>query len=53
VDAEHCTHAASRSFLDRFFGGQVAPFLSCFLERERLSPAELHELRRILDRKGT
>jgi BlaI family transcriptional regulator, penicillinase repressor len=51
VDPEHCTHAASRSFLDRFFGGSVAPFLACFLEREELSPAEISELRRILDEK--
>jgi BlaI family penicillinase repressor len=51
LDANHCTHVASRSFLNRFFGGHVAPFLACFLEREKLSPAELEELRRILDEK--
>jgi BlaI family penicillinase repressor len=51
VEAENCTHAASRSFLDRFFGGRVAPFLACFLERERLSRAEIDELRRLLDDK--
>ena len=52
VDAAHYTHFVSRSFLDRFFGGQLAPFLACFLEREKLSPRELQELRRILDEKG-
>ena len=51
ADARHCTHVATRSFLDRFFGGHVAPFLACFLEREKLSPAEMDELRRILDQK--
>jgi len=51
VDADHCTHAASRSFLNRFFGGHLAPFLAGFLEREKLSPAEIEELRRILDEK--
>src|SRR4051812_45788209 len=30
VDAAQYTHFVSRSFLDRFFGGQLAPFLSCF-----------------------
>ena len=49
INLEQCTHAASRSFLDRFFGGRVAPFLSCLLEREELSRKEIQELRRILD----
>jgi BlaI family penicillinase repressor len=49
VASEHCVHAASRSFLDRFFAGRVAPFLSCFLEKETVSRAEIEELRRILD----
>jgi BlaI family transcriptional regulator, penicillinase repressor len=53
VEAERCTHYASRTFLDRFFGGQVAPFLACFLEREKLSREEIDELRRILDEKGS
>src|SRR5437867_3685478 len=48
VEAAEYAHAASRSFLSRFFDGQVAPFLACFLEREKLSKAEIEELRRIL-----
>ena len=51
VDAADYTHAASRSFLSRFFDGEVAPFLACFLEREKLSRQEIEELRRILDGK--
>ena len=51
VNAQRCTHHVSRSFLDRFFDGRLAPFLSCFLESERLSAAEIDELRRLLDRK--
>ena len=50
VSAEVCEKAATRSFLDRFFGGQVAPFLARLVERERLKPGEIEELRRILDR---
>jgi BlaI family penicillinase repressor len=44
-----CMHAVSQSFLRRFFGGEIAPFLACFLEREKLSPQEIDELKRILD----
>jgi BlaI family penicillinase repressor len=51
IDAEDFVHAASRSFLHRMFGGEIAPFLACFLEREKLTPAEIKELRRILDEK--
>jgi BlaI family transcriptional regulator, penicillinase repressor len=51
VDAEQYTHVASRSFLDRFFGGHLAPFLACFLEREKLTAEEARELRRILEEK--
>ena len=51
VDSADYTHAASRSFLSRFFDGEVAPFLACFLEREKLSRQEIEELRRILDGK--
>lgn len=51
VDAADYTHAASRSFLSRFFDGEVAPFLARFLEREKLSRQEIEELRRILDGK--
>ena len=51
VDPEECIEVASRSFLKRFFGGRVAPFLACFLERESLSRAEIEELRRILEEK--
>ena len=44
-------HAASRSFLRRFFDGEIAPFLSCFLEREKLTRKEIEELKRILEEK--
>jgi BlaI family transcriptional regulator, penicillinase repressor len=51
IDAEDYAHAASRSFLQQLFDGEIAPFLACFLEREKLSPAEIRELHRILDEK--
>jgi BlaI family penicillinase repressor len=51
IDARDFGHEASRSFLRRMFDGEIAPFLACFLEREKLSSEELCELRRILDSK--
>ena len=51
VDAQHCRHAASRSFLHRLFDGEIAPFLATFLEHEKLTRAEIDELKRILDQK--
>ncbi len=49
IKAQDCVHAASRSFLRRFFDGELAPFLACFLEREKLSAAEIQELKRIVN----
>jgi BlaI family penicillinase repressor len=51
VDVDHCRHAASRTFLHRLFDGELAPFLATFLKREKLSHAEIEELKRILDAK--
>lgn len=53
VSAEQCEHALTRSFLGRFFGGEIAPFLARFVETERLKPAEIEELKRILDRRAS
>ncbi len=51
VSAEAYEQAATRSFLGRFFGGELAPFLARFVEKEKLTPAEVAELKRILDKK--
>ncbi len=53
VSLEEYEHAASRSFLDRFFGGDLVPFLVRFVEKEKLGPEEIERLKRILDRKST
>ena len=52
VDEEECRLQASRSFLARVFDGEIAPFLACFLERGKLSPAEINELKSILEDKS-
>ncbi len=49
VAESDCQMAETRSFLGRCFGGGVAPFLAAFVEREKLSAAEVEELKRILD----
>jgi BlaI family transcriptional regulator, penicillinase repressor len=49
--AEDCQREVSRSFLDRVFDGEVAPFLACFVRENKLSRAEIEELKRILEGK--
>jgi len=39
----------SSSFLDRVFGGALRPALIHFVKRQRLTPAEVKEMKRILD----
>ena len=53
VSERECRLSASRSFLARVFDGEIAPFLSCFLERTRLSRKEIDELKKILEDKGS
>jgi BlaI family penicillinase repressor len=52
VDEREHTHRASLRFLERFFGGALAPFLAGFLEREKLTPEQIAELRALLDKPG-
>jgi BlaI family penicillinase repressor len=51
VAAEECQREESRSFLDRVFDGEMAPFLACFVRENKLSKAEVEELKRILEGK--
>jgi BlaI family penicillinase repressor len=44
-----CVRQASRSFLDRVFGGESAPLLAHFLRSSKLSSEEIAELRQILN----
>ncbi len=44
-----CVMDVSRSFVDRIFGGKLAPLLACFVERGAVNSKEMAELRRILD----
>jgi BlaI family penicillinase repressor len=51
VAEKDCVAAESRSFLDRVFGGSLQPMLAHFAENQKLSPAEINELKNLLRRK--
>jgi BlaI family penicillinase repressor len=46
-----CVDAASESFLDRVFGGSLKPMLAHFVERKKLSAAEVRELKDLLEQR--
>ena len=52
VSEEDCVQAESESFLERFFGGSVKPLLVHFARKQKLTAADLAELKRILDQSG-
>jgi len=51
VSEAECLRAESESFLARFFDGALEPMLAHFVEEHPLTPAQIRELKRILDRK--
>ena len=51
VEESECLTATSESFLDRVFGGSLKPMLAHFIEHDKLSAAEIGELKRLLDKK--
>ena len=52
VQRDACVRHESRSFLSRVFGGAVAPAVVHLLEHTKLTPEEVEQLRRILEREG-
>jgi BlaI family transcriptional regulator, penicillinase repressor len=51
VARRECVRRESRSFLDRVFAGDAPAMLLQFVEEAELTPAEIEELRRVLDEK--
>lgn len=51
VGRDECVRRESRSFLARFFGGDAGAMLCRFVDEAELSPEQIAELRKILDRK--
>ena len=52
VDELTCVRAENRTFLKRVYGGALKPMLAQFIEDADLSPADIADLKRILDEKG-
>ena len=48
ISEEDCIQAESESFLQRVFGGSVKPLLVHFAQRQKLTRADLEELKNIL-----
>ena len=48
VAESDCVMEVSQTFVDRIFGGKLAPLLACFVERGAVSETEMAQLRRIL-----
>jgi BlaI family penicillinase repressor len=46
-----CVKAESQGFLRRVYGGAMKPMLAAFLESQDLSPEDIKDLKRILERK--
>lgn len=49
VAREACVKAEGNSFLQRVFGGAAKPLLVHFAQNSKLTPAEVKELKRLLD----
>ena len=49
--AKECADQASKSFLDRVFGGSLQPMLAHFVENRKLSTKDIQELKKILEGK--
>lgn len=50
VRKDACVRQASRSFLDRVFGGEATPALLQFVKMAKLSPQEAAEIKAILEK---
>ena len=48
---EACVRGEGHSFLQKVFGGDAAELLAHFVRRSDISPAEVEELKRLLDAK--
>lgn len=51
VSEEACARLRRRTLLRRVYDGALTPMLAAFIEDEDLTPEEIAELRRLLDRK--
>jgi BlaI family penicillinase repressor len=47
-----CVQAESQSFLGRVYRGALNPILAAFMENDKLSPEDIKQLKRILEKNG-
>ena len=52
VQEDKYKHTATRDLLDRVFGGDVRSLVAHLLQNEKVSRAELDEIRRLIDERG-
>jgi len=52
VNRDQCIRQARRSFVQRVYGGTIAPMLAAFIDDAELSPEDIRELKQMLDEKG-
>ncbi|MBN6189246.1 BlaI/MecI/CopY family transcriptional regulator [Aneurinibacillus sp. BA2021] len=50
VSEEECIKVESKSFIERVFGGALQPALVHFIKEQKLTPEEVEELKKILDK---
>ncbi|WP_239616033.1 BlaI/MecI/CopY family transcriptional regulator [Cohnella mopanensis] len=51
LNENECVQEASRSFLDRIYGGSLKPMMVHFLANEKLSSEDIKELKALLQEK--
>lgn len=51
VQEKDYTHQESRSFLEKFFNGNISSMLSSFIEDDKLSASDIEELKALLSKK--
>jgi len=51
VKEADCVRVASESFLERVFGGSLKPMIAHFVEHKKLTPADVKELKKLLEKK--
>ncbi len=51
VKQDQCVRQERRSFVQRVYGGTVAPMLAAFIDDAQLSHEDIEELKRMLDQK--
>ncbi|EJQ98140.1 hypothetical protein II5_05838 [Bacillus cereus MSX-A1] len=52
ISQESYLQIETKSFLKRFYGAALKPLLVNFIKEEKLSAADIYELKQILDNKG-